>query len=1025
MGGKIFLSLNFSEDTTPSPWRYFDVEWYAQHYDGIQEAMLAHGYQEDDYVRFYQEIGAGWGHSPNVFFDEIWFRSSLPEEKLETEEGRALSGFAFYCQKKGQEQSPHWLFDENLYTKRAFVSGGVNFQALGFENGWAHYLKNGEQEGLSPSPFFDLQLVGRLARLFPAYFKGRGLLEGWLNLPAKISDLYRVSWYFDPCFYLEYYPEAAQEIASGKYINALHRYLSLAPFKKDNPSSDFDEIYYREANPDIVPFIKRGNFRNGFDHFLRCGAREGRSPLKDVSLRAYGALPIVRSQCESGAWDSIFARFVAEKNGYAAESGFFSSEFSENQTKTYFRETAEEVSKNLLLTAFEGVKILDFSVREAPAVSVLIVAHNQVSLTLQTLLSLRKNYQGAMEVILVNSGSDDFIKEISILLKGVRIVHYEENIGYLRACNEAYKLAKAPKILLLNNDIRFFPKAVENALEIMEKEPLAGAICARLVRTHMMLQEAGSILWEDGSAYGYRREDEANVPEALFQREADYGSAAFLLLSRYWIDKAGETLFETLYLPAYFEDTDLCTRLRKAGAKVIYSPSCLVEHLEFGTSGNNDSHILIQMNLRKFIAQHREWLSERPTRSVLNASKSRDPSLFGKKGKERRQILFIEDYVPLHRLGSGYGRSADIIGEMATLGWQVTIFPIFKTTEPVWRFQDAFPETVEIMSECGLEDLAQFLEERAEIYDLVWVGRTHNWHRVQPFFKQQNLTIAALPVILDTEVIAAPRLLAYENLYKQNFGKSFSISEMRDVKNPRLLEELERELQVTHHCTEIVCVNAKDAKLAEEVAWPPVKILGHLMPHLDVGGSFESREGILFFGALHSEDSPNYDSLLWLTQEILPLLDEMNGGVPLPVTIAGFVAEGVDLRPLSGRKNLRFLGAVENPESLFNQHRVFVAPTRYAGGLPYKLHEAAARGLPIVATDMLAAQLGWKDGEELLAAPIGDSQRFAKLTLVLSQDSVLWEKLRQKSLEAVRQDCDVKKFQQALEDILKAALDEN
>ncbi|QCE33381.1 glycosyltransferase [Acetobacteraceae bacterium] len=1020
MAEKILLFAPSSEGMKLSPWRFFDPEWYSQYYSGLREAMTEQGYGEKDFLSFYQEVGVKWGHSPNVFFDEIWFRSLHPDFLKTVNEDKIVSGFQFYCEKAGQENSPHWLFDETLYARQVFAAGVTNFKVLGFENGWAHYLAEGEKAGFAPSPFFDLELVGRIARRYPAYFKGKGLLEGWLGLPPKIADLYRVSWYFDPRFYLETYPEAVAEIALGKFVNALHRYLSLAPLGKENPSPYFDEIYYRQANADIIPFIERGNFHNGFDHFLRCGAKEGRSPLAEIDLKAYGALPIVRSQCQSGAWDSGFERFIAEKNGCAAESGFFSAPFSEKQTKIYFRESAKEVSKSLILKASESESKLDFSCLEMPILSVIIVAYNQIDLTLQTLFSLRKNYQGNIEVILVNSGSSDFVRKISLLLKGVRIVHFEENIGYLRACNHAFSLATASKILLLNNDVRLFPQAIEKSLSLMESDFAIGAVCARLVRPPMILQEAGSILWQDGSAYGYRREDNPNISEALFQREIDYGSAAFLLLSKKWVEKLGGFLFDEDYLPAYFEDTDLCVRLRKAGARVLYEPSCLVEHLEFGTSGSEDSHTLIQRNLRKFIHKHQDWLKERPQRTVLNALKGRDPVLFGKKGKERRQILFIEDVVPLHRLGSGYGRSADIIQEMVHLGWKVTIFPIFKTREPAWRFLGEFPDNVEIMSEWGLENLKDFLEERTELYDLIWVGRTHNWVRVRQYFKRLNLSWASLPVILDTEVVAAPRTLTKNFLEETSLEKSLkSAHDVRDLKNEKLRALLEDEFRITHDCTEIICVNEDDASLAKEVAWPPVKVLGHLMPSFNKGEDFQKRDGLLFFGALHSQDSPNYDSLLWLTQEILPELDMLNGGEEIRVTIAGFIGEDIDLLPLSGRKNLHFVGAVDDPEALFNQHRVFIAPTRYAGGLPYKLHEAAARGLPIVATDILERQLGWKNGETLLSVPVGESKAFAKSALALNSDPILWEKLRENSLKAVYQDCDVKKFRKALAEVLE------
>ena len=55
---------------------------------------------------------------------------------------------------------------------------------------------------------------------------------------------------------------------------------------------------------------------------------------------------------------------------------------------------------------------------------------------------------------------------------------------------------------------------------------------------------------------------------------------------------------------------------------------------------------------------------------------------------------------------------------------------------------------------------------------------------------------------------------------------------------------------------------------------------------------------------------------------------------------------------------IRVLGDVADPLPLYSAARVFIAPTREAAGIPYKIHHAAAHRLPVVATRLLAEQLG-------------------------------------------------------------------
>ena len=111
-------------------------------------------------------------------------------------------------------------------------------------------------------------------------------------------------------------------------------------------------------------------------------------------------------------------------------------------------------------------------------------------------------------------------------------------------------------------------------------------------------------------------------------------------------------------------------------------------------------------------------------------------------------------------------------------------------------------------------------------------------------------------------------------------------------------------------------------------------------------------------------------------------------------------------------------GPVADLTPLYNAHRVFVAPTRYAAGAPYKVLEAAARGVPIVATEILRAELNWTAGQEILAADRDDSVGFANHIMALYRDEALWRTIRDGTLHRLRQENGREEFTRAL----KAAL---
>ncbi|RYD24286.1 MAG: glycosyltransferase, partial [Lysobacteraceae bacterium] len=93
-----------------------------------------------------------------------------------------------------------------------------------------------------------------------------------------------------------------------------------------------------------------------------------------------------------------------------------------------------------------------------------------------------------------------------------------------------------------------------------------------------------------------------------------------------------------------------------------------------------------------------------------------------------------------------------------------------------------------------------------------------------------------------------------------------------------------------------------------------------------------------------------------------------------------------DLDQLVSERVVRH-GVVEDLAPLYDRCRVFIAPTRYAAGIPLKVIEAMGRGIPCVATPLLAEQLS-ATHEEL---PTGESpQHFAAQCARLYCDPEAW-----------------------------------
>jgi glycosyltransferase involved in cell wall biosynthesis len=192
-----------------------------------------------------------------------------------------------------------------------------------------------------------------------------------------------------------------------------------------------------------------------------------------------------------------------------------------------------------------------------------------------------------------------------------------------------------------------------------------------------------------------------------------------------------------------------------------------------------------------------------------------------------------------------------------------------------------------------------------------------------------------------------------------------------------------------------------------------VEVLGHSIKTQPSPNAFEDREGFLFVGAI-KEASPNSDSVIWFVEEILPIIHSRLGR-RVRVTIAG-LCDAARVRELASPA-IRIAGVVDDLSDLYNQSRVFIAPTRYGAGIPHKVHEAAAHGLPTVVTPLLAEQLNWRDGSEIAVG--ADARSFAEACIRIHEDRKQWLDLRTNALARIETECSVEAFDRQLEQILR------
>ena len=371
---------------------------------------------------------------------------------------------------------------------------------------------------------------------------------------------------------------------------------------------------------------------------------------------------------------------------------------------------------------------------------------------------------------------------------------------------------------------------------------------------------------------------------------------------------------------------------------------------------------------------------------------------FGAHGK---RILVIEDRVPHNYLGSGYPRSNFILWELVRMGYRVTLYPLIFPSEERKSVYDDIPVEVEVMLDLGHDHLASVLRKRKGYYDLIFVSRPDNMAALSLALPQPN----KIPIVYDAEALFCMR----------------KIEKARMMGQPLPPEEAQRligeEVRLARDSFCVASVSDNEARNFVEHGVRKAYTLSHAVELRPTPKPFAARRDLLFVGPVRVLDSPNGDAVQWFIREIFPLVRKRLG------PDVKFLVAGPNSPEVTGAlagEAIEFTGKVDDLTELYDRARLFVVPTRFSAGIPLKILETASRGLPVVATALVAGQLGWQHETELLVAH--DAEGFAAACARLYEDGALWNQLRANALKRVGVDNSPEAFSTRLRAIIEEAL---
>lgn len=304
-----------------------------------------------------------------------------------------------------------------------------------------------------------------------------------------------------------------------------------------------------------------------------------------------------------------------------------------------------------------------------PVVTIVIPVHGQLDMTCNCLWSLTRSRNSIpFEILVLDDASpDDSAAQLEKIL-GLRLIRLIDNVGFTRACNIAAAEAKTPYVVFLNNDTEVRDGWLDALHRVADSAADIGIVGARLLYPDGVLQEAGGVIFNDGTGWNYGRGFPGDDPRCLHRRSVDYVSGAALLIRKDLFDSVG--MFDERYSPAYCEDSDLAFTVRSLGYRVVYEPNAVVVHYEGSSHGTDTSKGLKRYQVRNQSLLAAKWRAE----LLLHGEPTGPIDILRNFGSPPR-ILVVDEFVPSSEGDMRSRRMAKLLLLMQEMEYSVTLFP--------------------------------------------------------------------------------------------------------------------------------------------------------------------------------------------------------------------------------------------------------------------------------------------------------------------------------------------------------------
>ena len=239
-------------------------------------------------------------------------------------------------------------------------------------------------------------------------------------------------------------------------------------------------------------------------------------------------------------------------------------------------------------------------------VSIIIGTHNNREVLGRAIESILRQTPPGFELIVVDNGSGDGTGAYlaSVDYPHLTVIRNEDNKSYSAFNNQGLEAATREYVLYLNDDVEAFPGWLEPLIDTLDRYPKVGAVGSRLFYPDGRVQHDGKMFTKDLVPQHVNMGGKAPADESAI--EVDALTAACLLVRR---ELAG---FDEDYVHGYYEDTDLCMRIKSKGYALVLHRGSVLIHYHGMTFGRDQaaSEAAQRRNRKLFLDRWGERLPE-------------------------------------------------------------------------------------------------------------------------------------------------------------------------------------------------------------------------------------------------------------------------------------------------------------------------------------------------------------------------------------------------------------------------------